>query len=389
MKVLHTSDWHVGKSLRGNPRIEEHRAVLAEVAQVAEREAVDIVLVTGDLFDSAAPGTDAQQVVWHALLALRATGAQVVVIGGNHDNQRALDAFAPVLEAAGITLRGRLARPDEGGVIDIAGRDGTPARVALLPWVPEREAVRSEQLLALDSAQTSGHYAGRMQQVVESLTRGFRPDDAVNIVAAHAMVRGGRRGGGEREAQTVIEYELDANIFPASVHYVALGHLHRTQQLSGATQIWYAGSPVQVDFGEENDVKHVLVVEAARGVPAKVRRVPITSGAQLRTVSGTLDELEAMAGEVGDAWLRVSVREKTRPGLADDVRALLPRAIDVRVEVSPDARTSGRVPATTREGRTPHELFELYLDATDHARDKGLVSLFDRLLAEDFEDAGV
>jgi exonuclease SbcD len=274
-------------------------------------------------------------------------------------------------------------------VIEVRGRDCTLARIALLPWVAEREAVRSEQLLALDGAQAAGHFAGRMQQIVASLTAGFRPSEEVTIVAAHAMVRGGRRGGGEREAQTVFEYEIDAGIFPVSAHYVALGHLHRTQQLRGATQIWYAGSPVQVDFGEENDAKHVLIIEAAPGVPAKVRREPITSAAQLRTVTGTLDELAALAGEVGDAWLRVLVREQTRPGLADDVRSLLPRAIDVRVEASVARRRAERAGEGLRTGRTPHQLFELYLDASGNARDTRLISLFDRLLAEDLEDVGV
>lgn len=385
-RLLHTSDWHVGRTLRGNSRIEEHRAVLAEIVEVAAREAVDVVLVTGDVFDSAAPAPDAQQVVWDMLLALRGTGAHVVVIGGNHDNQRALDAIAPLVAAAGMTLRGRVARPDDGGVVDLTARDGTPVRVALLPWVPEREAVRSEQLLALDGAQAAGHYAGRMQQIVGALTAGFQPDRSVTVLAGHAMVHGGRRGGGERDAQTVIEYELDPGIFPASAHYVALGHLHRTQQLPSGTQVWYAGSPIQVDFGEERDVKHVLVVDAEPGVPAKVRRVPITAGARLRTVTGTLAELERVAADADDAWLRVFVREQPRPGLADDVRALLPRAIDVQIDrPDRDVETARR---ESRAGRTPHELFELYLDSIDHARDHDLVKLFDRLLAEDLEAAG-
>jgi DNA repair protein SbcD/Mre11 len=387
VKILHTSDWHVGKTLRGNSRIDEHREVLLEIAGIAEREAVDVVLVTGDVFDTGAPSPDAQQVVWEALLRLHETGAGLVVIGGNHDNQRSLDAFAPIAAAAGIELRGRLARPDAGGVITLQGRDGTPARIALLPWIGEREAVRSEQLLGLDGAAAAGHYAARVHSIIELLTTGFRPNEEVSIIAAHAMVRGGRRGGGERDAQIVFEYAIEATAFPASAHYVALGHLHRTQQLAGAGQIWYAGSPIQVDFGEEQDDKRVLIVEAEPGVPAKVRQVRLTTPARLRTVTGTLDELATAASSVGDAWLRVVVREAARAGLADDVRALLPRAVDVRVEAREDARRSGN--ATPRVGGSPHELFELYLDAASHAKDAPLLALFDRLLAEDLEDAGV
>ena len=98
MRILHTSDWHVGKSLRGASRLDEHREVLAEITGIARDEQVDLVLVTGDLFETAAPTPEAQRIVWDALLALRATGARVAVIGGNHDNQHALDAVAPGLE---------------------------------------------------------------------------------------------------------------------------------------------------------------------------------------------------------------------------------------------------------------------------------------------------
>src|SRR4029079_19272384 len=109
---------------------------------------------------------------------------------------------------------------------------------------------------------------------------------------------------------------------PSSASYVALGHLHRTQSMPGATPIWYSGSPIQVDFGESDDRKQVLVVDAPAKGSARVNPVELTRGWRLRTVTGTLDELAALSPD--DAFLRVVVREQPRPGLADDVRALLP-----------------------------------------------------------------
>src|SRR3954454_5250149 len=152
MKILHTSDWHVGKLLRGVSRLDEHRAVLAEIAELAATEQVDCVLVTGDLFESAAPPPEAQRVVWDALLALRATGARVVVIGGNHDNQHAFDAWSPLFAAAGITMLGHATRPELGGVVELRIHD-TPLVCALVPFVSQRFAVRAEQLLELDAAE--------------------------------------------------------------------------------------------------------------------------------------------------------------------------------------------------------------------------------------------
>ena len=104
MRFLHTGDWHVGKALRGRSQADEHRAVLAEVAAVAEAEQVDAALVAGDLFDTAAPSAESEQIVYEALLALARTGAHVVVVSGNHDNERRLQAVAPLLELGRVTV---------------------------------------------------------------------------------------------------------------------------------------------------------------------------------------------------------------------------------------------------------------------------------------------
>src|SRR4051812_38426144 len=106
MRFLHTSDWHVGKTLKGRPRLEEQREVLREIVQITRREQVDAVLIAGDLYDTAAPNASAQQLVINALLALAGTGAHVVAIAGNHDHAATLDAYRPLAGHAGITLVG-------------------------------------------------------------------------------------------------------------------------------------------------------------------------------------------------------------------------------------------------------------------------------------------
>jgi exonuclease SbcD len=375
MKILHTSDWHVGKQLRGMSRLDEHRAVLAEIAGIARAEQVDIVLVTGDLFESAAPPPDAQRVVWEALLALRDACPQVIAIGGNHDNQHAFDAWAPVFRAAGITVLGHATRGDAGGVVECTTASGEPAVIALVPFVSQRFAVRAEQLLDLDMAQSSGLYAERMRLLIDALCRGFRPD-AVNVLAAHCFVRGAKLGGGERDAQVANEYGIEGVQLPVGAHYVALGHLHRAQRIEAPAPAWYAGSPIQVDFGEERDVKHVLLVEAAPGTPARVETRALRSAWTLRTLEGTLDEVRAQAPDVGDAWLRVVLREPTRAGLADEVRALLPRAVDVRVE-RPEIEGQPE-PSRSRRGRSARELFAEYA-ASERVDDERVLQLFARL----------
>lgn len=380
MKLLHTSDWHVGKTLRGQSRLDEQRAVLAEIVDVARSEAVDVALVAGDLYETAMPSPEAQQLALSTLLALKATGAQVVVIAGNHDNAFVFEALRPLAAAAGITMLGQVVAPAAGGVVALETRGGEAVRIALLPFCSQRFIVKAAELMAGDAAQHAGRYADRIDKVLRALMAGFAPAEAVNIVAAHCMVRGGRLGGGEREAQSIEDYYVDATAFGGLPHYVALGHLHLTQQLNGGCPIWYSGSPIQVDFGEEGDDKHVLVVEATPGTPAVVRKVRLTSPRRLRTVRGSMVDLRALVGDTGDDLLRVRVEERARAGLADEVRELFPNAVDVIVE-SPGTVSSATGDRSARR-RGPQDLFRSYLSDTG-TEDERVEQLFARLLDEE------
>jgi len=382
VKLLHTSDWHVGKVLKGVARLDEQRAVLGGLVGLARREAVDLVVVAGDLYESAVAPPEAQALVWSTLLDLRATGAEVVVIAGNHDNAAQFEALRPLAAAGGITVLGRVRRPDDGGVIDMTTGAGERVKVAALPFLSQRYVVRAVQLMADNAAQHAGSYADRCRLLLDGLCAVFGAD-TVNIVVAHAMVRGGRLGGGERDAQTIEDYYVDPTAFPGSAHYVALGHLHRTQALPGAAPIWYSGSPIQVDFGEGGDDKHAIVVEATAGAPAVVRPVPLDHVRRLRTLEGTLAELRVKAGGVGDDLLRVVVKEPARAGLADDVRELLPNAVDIRIAASEVLDE----PGPSRAGLSPHELFAAYL-ASQGVDDDRVVRLFARLLDEAVGGAG-
>jgi exonuclease SbcD len=236
--------------------------------------------------------------------------------------------------------------------------------------------------MGADAGDHASAYAERVRRLLDALCQRFRPD-TVNLVAAHLFATGGTLGGGERQAQTILDYAVPSTAFAAGAHYVALGHLHRSQKIAGGCPIWYAGSPLQLDFGEVKDEKSTLVIEAAVGRPAQVRQVPIGAGRRLRTVSGTLEELAAI--EVSDEYLKVLVREPARAGLADDVRALLPQAVDV-VVMAPDRDERDRARRGRQrfpEAQSPQELFAAYL-AEQQIDDPRVTALFGELL----EDAG-
>jgi exonuclease SbcD len=384
MRFLHTADWHVGRTMRGRSRADEHVAVLAELAGIAAAHEVDAVLVCGDLFDTAAPTPESEQVVYRGLLDLAATGATVVVLAGNHDNDRRLQAVQPLLALGRVVVRPTFAGPDEA-VVEVPSLDGTESMlVAALPFLSQRYVVKADHLMRGEAADAAATYEARYRQLLDWLTGAFRPD-TVNVVAAHTFVKGSDAAGSERAAHLAEAYGVSATAFPASCHYVALGHLHRPQAVAGPCPIRYPGSPLQLDFGEAGEAKSAVVVDASPGRPAATEVVPLTSGRPLVELAGTLPELEGFAaGGLDDrAFLKVRVREKLRVGLADEVRALFPGAVDVVVETGagggPGATPDGD--ETRLEGRSPAELFGAYL-AHAGVEDPRLGALFDELLEE-------
>ena len=381
MKFLHTADWHIGKTLKRHDRLEEQRAVLGEIVRIAEEHQVDAVLIAGDVYDSVAPSAQAQRLVVHALLRLRQTGAEVIAIAGNHDHAPTFDAYRPLMGVAGITLVGAARPPDRGGVIRFRARTaGEDVQLAVLPFLTPRYAVRAAELVTQTPAQNVRAYDDQIRRLVDALTSEFS-GDTVNLAMSHLTCIGGIFGGGERAAQSIFEYSVPAAIFPVSAHYVALGHLHRRQSLPAHCPVHYSGSPLAVDFGEQDNTSVVCLVEASPSTPARVTDIPVTSGRRLRTVRGTVAELEALAGSAGEDYLRVWVREPARAGLRETVARILPNALEVRID--PDFA------ATTRAGRTgaadvlktPGQLFADYCASVTVA-DPRVAALFAELHAE-------
>jgi exonuclease SbcD len=378
MRILHTSDWHVGKVLKGRSREKEHTAVLAEIIEIATREKPDLVIVAGDLYDGAAPTSSATKLVTRALSALHRTGARVVAIGGNHDNGPALDALRPWADAAGIELRGSVGDNPADLLITGTTAGGEKWQLVTLPFLSQRYAIRAAEMYELTAAEANQTYADHIARLIAKLGEKFAEPGVVNLVTAHLTIVGATSGGGEREAHTVMGYAVPATVFPAGTHYVALGHLHRAQQVIAPGPTRYSGSPLAIDFGEEENVCSVAIVDVAVDKAARVRDVPITAAISLRTVRGTLEQLATV--NLPDAWLRVLVRETPRVGLREDVQELLPNALEVRIDpdMIPD-RAGERM--AQRAGRTPRQLFGDYLDSRG-AAEEGVRELFDELYDE-------
>jgi exonuclease SbcD len=382
MKILHTADWHVGKPLARRQRLEEAAAALKEVIAIADDEKVDVVLVCGDIYEYLAPAPEAEAIVYETLLALERLRIPVVIIPGNHDAPKRWSAVAPLLQRFSVFVVPEVRRPDRGGVVEVLSRDGSmAAQIATLPWVTDRRIVSARELMGLAEAPNQ-LYADEMGRLMKALCAGLDLRKCT-LFAGHLFVSGATLGGGERTLTIGQIYGVTAQALP-QVQYVALGHVHRPQQVPGCTvPARYAGSLLQLDFGESEQKKSVVVVELEPGRPARSREIPITAGRRLLDVMGTMDELTRHRDKKDSAFLRVTLKcDGPRLGLADEVRERLPNAIEVRLDYP---RTIPE-PQVSLRGVPPREQFARY-----HAGRYGspasdtMLTLFDELM----EEAGV
>ena len=192
MKLLHTSDWHVGKTLKGRSRLDEQKAVLGRDRRAGDQQhEVDAVLIAGDLYENVAPTAEAQQLVVRTLLQLARAGIEVIAIAGNHDHGPTFEAYRPLMGVAGIRLFGQARSADQGGAHRFTARStGEQAVVAVLPFLSQRYAVRAAQLISNTPAENVGAYDQMIRDILANLTAPFS-DQTVNLVMAHLTCTGG------------------------------------------------------------------------------------------------------------------------------------------------------------------------------------------------------
>jgi len=376
MRFLHTSDWHLGKTLKGRSRDDEHEAALTEIIDIARREKIDCMLVSGDVFDSQSPPPEAERIAFKFFSELRGLQIPAVIIGGNHDHPKRLVAIQGVLQLLDIYIRPEPARPDTGGVIQIE-MNGEAAQIAVLPFVSVGKIEDAGKLMGpeIDRYQ---QYAEKIATMFELLTQSFSPK-TVNILMAHLFVDGAETCGSEREIHVAKPYAISAQRFPSTAHYIALGHLHRPQEIKAPSPARYAGSTIQLDFGERGQEKRVVIVDARPGGPASIESIPLSSGRQLMDVAGTLDELKARAAEFSNAFLRVTVNvDGPVPGIADAVHEILPGALEVRLDYP---RAVKEAPAIT--GLHPKDIFKQFYEQQKQSEPpERLAELFNMLYEE-------
>ncbi|MFE9743457.1 exonuclease SbcCD subunit D [Saccharothrix saharensis] len=346
MLILHTSDWHVGRTFHGRDLLQEQEAVLGGLADTVADERVDVVVVAGDLFDRAVPNAEAVAVCSRVLKRIRAAGAQIVITPGNHDSAARLGFLGAFAEAGGLHLRTRVAELHEP--VLFADTHG-PVAVYGIPFL-EPETAR--HVLGVEAKGHGGVLTEAMRRIKLDLADrvGTR-----SVVLAHAFVTGGEPCESERTIAVGGVQDVSGAVF-AGVDYVALGHLHGQQTL--AEHLRYSGSPVAYSFSEARHHKSVWLVELDAGGLSGVERRSLPVPRALSTLSGALDDLvlDPDHEPVEDHFLSVTLTDRVRP--LDALRRLqrrFPHA--VHVEWRPEGGRTGELRFAERvRGRSDEEI---------------------------------
>lgn len=354
MRILHTADWHAGKTLWSRSRAAEQEKVFAEIVDIARREKMHLLLLAGDVFETVVPSPEAERLVYTALAELIGAGIPVIVVAGNHDHPKRLAALREMLAPLKVFVRAEPQRPEAGGVIEIKA-GGELARIAVLPWVAPHRIVEIRQLMGPET-EWYNTYSADVAAMCQHLAQSFS-SDTINILAAHLFAFGAQTSGSERPVHVDQPFAIQPALFPSSAQYVALGHLHRPQEIMCPTRCFYAGSPLQLDFGEVDQKKSVIILDVKPGKPAHVETVTLSSGRRLRHLIGTLEELKGLADSVGDDFLKLIVKMEARlPGIADQLREIFPNALDIKVECPQEEESLSEWSGS----KQPHEHFADY-----------------------------
>ena len=316
MRVLHTSDWHIGRTIYGRKRYEEFEAFLTWLAETIQQNAIDALLVAGDVFDTSAPSNRAQELYYRFLCRVAASSCRhVVVVAGNHDSPSFLNAPKELLKALDVHVVGSSTASPEDEVLVLCNEQDAPELiVCAVPYLRDRdirvaeagESVEDKERKLIEGIRT--HYAA-----VAALAEQKREELGVDIPivgTGHLFTAGGQTvdGDGVRELYVGSLAHVTAGIFPACFNYLALGHLHVPQKVNGSETIRYSGSPLPMGFGEAKQQKSVCQVEF-HSTAASVQLIDVPIFQKLERVKGDWDGISNRILELSatdsQGWLEV------------------------------------------------------------------------------------
>ena len=299
MRIIHTSDWHLGQNFYSKSRAAEHDAFLNWLLTTAEHEQVDAIIVAGDIFDTGSPPSYARELYNRFVVNLQQTGCHLVVLAGNHDSVATLNESRDILSFLNTTV---IASAGHEPFI-LNRRDGTPGAVFCpVPFLRPRDIITSQSGLSGSEkvqqvlASITDYYQQQYQQACE-----LRGDATLPIIASgHLTTVGASKSDAVRDIYIGTLDAFPAQNFPPA-DYIALGHIHRAQKIGGSEHIRYSGSPIALSFDETGKAKSVNLVSFSDGKLADVTPLTVPVTQPLAVIKGDFDAISAQLAEWRDA----------------------------------------------------------------------------------------
>lgn len=382
MRILHTADWHIGQRLYERPRLDEHGEFLEWLLKTIKCEKVELLLVSGDIFDTSLPSADAQSLYYEFLHRFsKETEAYAVITAGNHDSPRYLEAPKELLKMVRVYVVGRAANPND--CVLKFPPDDPKVSIAAVPYLSESELPHISFESQIKRAE---RYRERMKALYQQCVDAM-PAELPKILMGHLFVQNGKESDSERNIQIGGATAIRVDDFPCGVDYVALGHLHRPQSINGASYpVRYSGSPLPLRFNEATYRKTVCLLEVSgAGNSSLVEEVEVKVFKELCTVAGDRESVltRAREEEWQDKFIQVKLTlDKPEIGIGDRVRKEFQKrggdVLNVEVKV-PNGNGSKPPPG---EMRPPTEMFEMFYRQENSGENPGeqLRQTFDELL---------
>ena len=291
MKILHTADWHIGKKLHKHELSRDFDLFIDWLSGYIKTEEIDLLLISGDIFDLANPSSEARKQYYEALVKLKALDCKIIATGGNHDSPAMLDAPKEILKALDMEVIGGLPEALEDTIIPVYNKTREiELVVAAIPYLRDAD---------LRSGSSTSTYDDRLQAIREGIKNIFEsaseicaekhPDIPV-IAMGHLFTAGSDTSESERDIQIGNQAAFNALQFGEYFSYIALGHIHKPQKVSANIPVYYSGSPLPLSFSERKDEKRVLLLDTENGwEPASI---PVPVFRKLIKISGTLTEIQ-------------------------------------------------------------------------------------------------
>jgi exonuclease SbcD len=391
MKVLHTSDWHLGRALYNRKRYDECEAFLNWLAALIETEDIDALLVAGDVFDNSTPSNRAQELYYRFLCRVASSPRRhVVVTAGNHDSPSFLNAPRELLKFLNIHVMGCASESPADEIVVLKGADDEPRLiVCAIPYLRDRDIRTAEAGESVEDKERKivegikAHY--RMVYDAAREKQGLMKRPVPIVAMGHLYTEGGKTvdGDGVRELYIGSLLHVGRDVFPECIDYLALGHLHVPQAVGASDFIRYSGSPLPIGFGEAAQGKSVVLVEFSDAAP-RVAAIPVPRFQELRSLRGdwpalarAIDELK---GEGSGAWLEIIYEGEVAAG---DLQKRLDEAVDgtgieilrVRNNRMVERAMSGKAGDETLDDLNVTDVFERCLEAHEVSEERRPVLL--------------